>query len=158
VQIIDFSKKSEVKRTAMANSQDENESLDRRFGELLDEALRNPPEESTTREELIAAREKLALCLEKGLSRRFLHAQFMRAGGVVSYQRFCVLLKEVMKDMAFVRTIREKEAASESGGRKAKNGGSRLLNARRKIGKTLSEIRGETTAALAEIANLGGND
>ena len=76
VQIIDFSRKSEVKRSAMASSQDENERLDRRFGELLDEALRNPPEESTTRVELIAAREKLALCLEKGLSRRFLHAQF----------------------------------------------------------------------------------
>ena len=158
VQIIDFSRKSEVKRSAMASSQDQNDSLDRRFGELLDEALRNPPEESTTRVELIAAREKLARCLEQGLSRRFLHAQFMKAGGVVSYQRFCELLKEVVGDVAFVSAIREKVAASRAGGSKAKNGGSRLLDARRKMGKTLGEIRIETTAALANIANLGGND
>jgi len=58
----------------MAGCQHEIESFDRRFGQLLDEALSNPPEESSTREELVAAREKLALCLEKGLSRRFLHA------------------------------------------------------------------------------------
>jgi len=152
VQIIDFSRKSEVKRTAKASSQDEHERLDRRFGQLLDEALTNPPEESTTRVELIAAREKLALCLEKGLSRRFLHAQFTRAGGVVSYQRFCVLLKEVVKDMELVSRIKERETIG--GGRKqSKAAGSRLVEARRR-GKTLSEIRGETTAALAQVAKL----
>jgi hypothetical protein len=136
----------------MASSQDENESLDRRFGELLDEALRNPPEESTTRVELIVAREKLARCLEKGLSRRFLHAQFTRAGGVVSYQRFCVLLKEVVKDMELVSRIKERETIGGER-RKGKSGGSRLVEARRR-GKTLSEIRGETTAALAQVAKL----
>ena len=136
----------------MAGCQHEIESFDRRFGQLLDEALSNPPEESSTREELVAAREKLALCLEKGLSRRFLHTQFRRAGGAVSYQRFCVLLKEVVKDMELVRRIKEREI---NGGerRKAKSVGSPLVDARRR-GKTLSEIRSEATAALAQVANL----
>jgi hypothetical protein len=152
VQIIDFSSRSEVQRSAMASSQRENESLDRTFGELLDEALSNPPEDSSTREELIAAREKLALCLEKGLSRRFLHAQFTRAGGVVSYQRFCVLLKEVVGDMELVSSIKQREL-NAGGRKKAKSGGSRLLEARR-AGKTLSQIRSEATEALAQVAKL----
>jgi hypothetical protein len=128
----------------MASSQDENESLDRRFGQLLDEALRNPPEESTTRVELIAAREKLALCLEKGLSRRFLHAQFTRAGGSRELSALLRAAQGGVGDVAFVSAIRETVAASRAGGSKAKNGGSRLLDARRKMGKTLSEIRSET--------------
>jgi hypothetical protein len=152
VQIIDFSSRSEVQRSAMASSQREIESLDRTFGELLDEALSNPPEDSSTREELIAAREKLALCLEKGLSRRFLHAQFTRAGGVVSYQRFCVLLKEVVGDMELVSSIKQREL-NAGGRKKPKSGGSRLLEARR-TGKTLSQIRSEATEALAQVAKL----
>ena len=64
----------------MADGHVESEPLNHRFRQLLDAALRHPPEETTTREQLAATRDKLVRCLEAGMSRRFLHAQFVKAG------------------------------------------------------------------------------
>ena len=88
----------EVKDSPMATGHDENESFDQRFGRLLDALLSNPPEETTTREQLAAFRDKLVGCLQEGRSRRLIYAQFIDAGGVVSYQRFCVLLNDLVAD------------------------------------------------------------
>src|ERR1700731_2872577 len=139
----------------MAASQNEDEKVDSRFSRLLDEALANPPEETTTREQLAASKEKLLRCMEAGLSRRFLHGQYLRAGGVVSYQRFCVLLKEVLMEERLVGRIKDKyEKKGVRGG--PKEGGSRLLAERRKggLGKTVEEIRAERTAALTAAAKF----
>jgi hypothetical protein len=140
----------------MAAGESDNEKVDSRFRRLLDEALAHPPEETTTREQLAAAKETLRLCIEKGLSRRFLHGEFLRAGGVVSYQRFCVLLKEVLMGDALVEQIKGKyESKGGRGG--AKGGESRLLSERRKAaaaGKTIDQIRSERTAALIDAAKL----
>jgi hypothetical protein len=138
-----------------ASQNDDDEKVDSRFSRLLDEALANPPEETTTREQLAASKAKLIQCMEAGLSRRLLHGQYLRAGGLVSYQRFCVLLKEVVLDDALVGRIRGKYKKKEARG-SAKEGGSRLLAERRRggPGKTIEEIRTERTAALVEAANF----
>ena len=62
----------EVKDSPMATGHDENESFDQRFGRLLDALLSNPPEETTTREQLAAFRDKLVGCLQEGRSRRLM--------------------------------------------------------------------------------------
>ena len=138
----------------MAAGESDNEKVDSRFSRLLDEALANPPEETTTREQLAASKAKLMQCMAAGLSRRFLHGQYLRAGGLVSYQRFCVLLKEVMADDALVGRIKGKYGSK---GSDRKEGGSRLLVERRRgvgPGKTIEEIRTERTAALVEAAKF----
>jgi hypothetical protein len=132
----------------MADGHVESEPLNQRFRQLLDAALRHPPEETTTREQLAATRDKLMRCLEAGMSRRFLHAQFVKAGGVVSYQRFCVLLNDLAVDEERVSAIRRKHG-------KAKRG-SKLLEARRSEGgKTLEQIQSESAQALARVAGFG---
>jgi hypothetical protein len=132
----------------MADGHVESEPLNQRFRQLLDAALRHPPEETTTREQLAATRDKLVRCLEAGMSRRFLHAQFVKAGGVVSYQRFCVLLNDLAVDEERVSAIRRKHG-------KAKRG-SKLLEARRSEGgKTLEQIQSESAQALARVAGFG---
>jgi len=132
----------------MADGHVESEPLNQRFRQLLDAALRHPPEETTTREQLAATRDKLMRCLEAGMSRRFLHAQFVKAGGVVSYQRFCVLLNDLAVDEERVNAIRRKHG-------KAKRG-SKLLEARRSEGgKTLEQIQSESAQALARVAGFG---
>jgi hypothetical protein len=140
----------------MAASQNDDEKVDSRFSRLLDEALANPPEETTTREQLAASKAKLLQCMEAGLSRRFLHGQYLRAGGMVSYQRFCVLLKEVVADDVLVGRIKGKYERKGARG-DGKEGGSRLLAERRRAGgqgKTIEELRSERTAALVEAANF----
>ena len=132
----------------MADGHVESEPLNQRFRQLLDAALRHPPEETTTREQLAATRDKLVRCLEAGMSRRFLHAQFVKAGGVVSYQRFCVLLNDLAVDEERVSAIRRKHG-------KAKRG-SKLLEARRSEGgETLEQIQSESAQALARVAGFG---
>jgi hypothetical protein len=133
----------------MADGHEENETFGQRFRQLLDAALRHPPEETTTREQLVASRDKLVRCLETGMSRRFLHTQFVKAGGVVSYQRFCVLLNDLAVDEERVSAIKRKH-------RKARRG-SKLLEARRSeggIGKTLEQIQSESAQALARVAGF----
>lgn len=140
----------------MAASQNDDEKVDSRFSRLLDEALANPPEETTTREQLAASKAKLLQCMEAGLSRRFLHGQYLRAGGLVSYQRFCVLLKAVVADEVLVGRIKGKHESKGARG-DGKEGGSRLLAERRREvgpGKTIEEIRTERTAALVEAAKF----
>ena len=136
----------------MADGHEENETFGQRFRQLLDVALRHPPEETTTREQLAATRDKLVRCMEAGMSRRFLHARFVKAGGVVSYQRFCVLVNDLADDEERVSTIRRKHGKA---GRD--KGGSKLLEARRGergIGKTLEEIQNESAQALARVAGF----
>jgi hypothetical protein len=142
----------------MAISHQENEPFDDRFGALLEAALRNPPEETTTRDALARSREKIVRCLKAGMSRRFLHTQFVKAGGVVSYQRLCVLLNDLLRDEEIVNGIKGKSfgAKCRAGNRGASNG-SKLIAARRRdrgIGKTLEEIQRESTAALVRVAGL----
>ena len=142
----------------MAISHHENEPFDDRFGALLEAALRNPPEETTTRDALARSREKIVRCLKAGMSRRFLHTQFVKAGGVVSYQRLCVLLNDLLRDEEIVNGIKGKsfETKGRAGSRQGGNG-SKLIAARRReggIGKTLEEIQRESTEALVRVAGL----
>ena len=142
----------------MANGHEQNEPLAQRFKVLLDTALRNPPEETTTREQLSATRDKIVKCLETGMSRRFLHTQFIKAGGAVSYQRFCVLLAELVDDQERVNAIRRKYGKGRRAGREERGSGSRLIEARRNergIGKTLEQIQNESTEASARVAGFG---
>ncbi len=99
----------------MATGHDENESFDQRFGRLLDALLSNPPEETTTREQLAAFRDKLVGCLHEGRSRRLIYAQFIDAGGVGSYQRFCVLLNDLVADQDRVSAIKRKYGKGRRG-------------------------------------------
>jgi hypothetical protein len=141
----------------MATGHDENEPLDQRFTQLLDAALSNPPQETTTREQLAGTRDKLVRCLEAGMSRRFLHTQFTKAGGVVSYQRFCVLLNDLVDDQERVSAIRRKHGKARRE-REERGSGSKLIEARRSergIGKTLEQIQSESTEALARVAGFG---
>ena len=143
----------------MAISHHENEPFDDRFGALLEAALRNPPEETTTRDALARSREKIVRCLKAGMSRRFLHTQFVKAGGVVSYQRLCVLLNDLLRDEEIVNGIMGKSFATKgrAGSRQGGNNGSKLIAARRReggIGKTLEEIQRESTEALVRVAGL----
>lgn len=142
----------------MATSHQENEPFEDRFGQLLEAALSHPPEETTTREQLGRSREKIVRCLKAGLSRRFLHRQFVAAGGVVSYQRFCVLLNDLLEDEETVNGIKSKTFAAR-GRSPNRNGGngSKLIAARRGeggIGKTLEQIQSDSAAALARVAGL----
>ena len=74
--------------------------------------------------------------------------QFVKAGGEVSYQRFCVLLNDLAVDEERVNAIRRKHG-------KAKRG-SKLLEARRSEGgKTLEQIQSESAQALARVAGFG---
>jgi hypothetical protein len=144
----------------MARSHDENDPFNERFSQLLDAALSNPPEETTTREQLATSRDKIVRCLRAGISRRFLHTQFVVAGGVVSYQRFCVLLNELLHDEEVVNGIKGRGVAAK--GRVAdrdreRGNGSKLIAARRSdggIGKTLGQIQSETTQALVRVAGF----
>jgi hypothetical protein len=141
----------------MATGHDENEPLDQRFTQLLDAALSNPPQETTTREQLAGTRDKLVQCLEAGMSRRFLHTQFTKAGGVVSYQRFCVLLHDLVTDQDRVSAIKRKYGNGRRGPEQ-RGSGSKLIEARRSgrgTGKTLEQIQNETTEALARVAGFG---
>ncbi len=141
----------------MATGHDENEPLDQRFTQLLDAALSNPPQETTTREQLAGTRDKLVQCLEAGLSRRFLHSLFTKAGGVVSYQRFCVLLNDLVTDQDRVSAIKRKYGNGRRG-REVRGEGSKLIEARRSergIGKTLEQIQRESTDALVRVAGFG---
>jgi hypothetical protein len=142
----------------MARSHDENEPFEARFGQLLEAALSNPPEETTTREQLATSREKIVSCLKAGMSRRFLHAQFMKAGGVVSYQRFCVLLNDLLQDEEIVNGIKRKTFTTRGrGANREGSNGSKLIAARRGeggIGKTLEQIQRESTEALVRVAGL----
>ena len=141
----------------MATGHDENEPLDQRFTQLLDAALSNPPQETTTREQLAVTRDKLVQCLEAGMSRRFLHTQFTKAGGVVSYQRFCVLLNDLVTDQDRVSAIKRKYGNGRRG-REVRGEGSKLIEARRSekgIGKSLEQIQNERTEALARVAGFG---
>ena len=142
----------------MARSHEENQTFDNRFGQLLEAALSHPPEETTTREQLGRSREKIVRCLKAGLSRRFLHRQFVAAGGVVSYQRFCVLLNDLLEDEETVNGIKSKTfRASGRGAQREGNNGSKLIAARRGeggIGKTLEQIQRESTEALARVAGF----
>jgi hypothetical protein len=147
----------EVKDSPMATGHDENESFDQRFGRLLDALLSNPPEETTTREQLAAFRDKLVGCLQEGRSRRLIYAQFIDAGGVVSYQRFCVLLNDLVADQDRVSAIKRKYGKG-SRGREEQGSGSKLIEARRSgrgIGKSLEQIQRETTEALVGVAGFG---
>jgi hypothetical protein len=142
----------------MATSHQENEPLDERFGALLEDALRNPPEETTTRDALVRSREKIVRCLKAGISRRFLHTQFLKAGGVVSYQRLCVLLNDLLRDEETVNGIKRKtfDRKGRAGNRECGTG-SKLIAARRReggIGKTLEEIQRESAEALVRVAGL----
>jgi hypothetical protein len=143
----------------MATGHEENEPLDQRFRQLLDAALSNPPEETTTREQLAATRDKLVRCLEAGMSRRFLHRQFTEAGGVVSYQRFCVLLNDVVADEELVSGIKRKNGTVKGRrGMEQRGSGSKLIAARRSergIGKTLEQMQSESTKALVRVAGFG---
>ena len=155
-QIIDISIISEIKGSPMATGHEENEPLDQRFTQLLDAALSNPPQETTTREQLAGTRDKLVRCLEAGMSRRFLHAQFTKAGGVVSYQRFCVLLNDLVTDQDRVSAIKGKYGNGRRE-RELRGSGSKLIEARRSgkgIGKTLEQMQRETTEALVRVARF----